>query len=356
MHGRRDGCMGQRPEAVGALAQSSIAGLEALDAAVRARLTRVLGERRACIIEEWVNTLRGNGAPGYAALSNAEMEDSLGALFDADIAFLERPDPEHLETLVAAVARVRFAQGFTAASLEEGIAAMRTVVLPIVIHEFADDPSGLTAAMEAILKIEEIASVRVAKVYQEVVGAEIIAAQNTAHRAEHEKVEFCREMVRAATQERLVICDHRDIPAPAGAEALPVCAPRDVRKARHRGAALAESSGLDSDASHALQLCIGEAGTNALRHAGGACFHVWREADGAVTFQLADNGPGIDLNRIPLALRPGFSTGSSLGMGFTLMLQLADKILLATDASGTTLQLTVGPGGKGSVPYLPSLV
>jgi sensor histidine kinase regulating citrate/malate metabolism len=55
--------------------------------------------------------------------------------------------------------------------------------------------------------------------------------------------------------------------------------------------------------------------------------------------RVSDRGPGIRTEQLPATLfESGFSTKVSLGMGFTLMLQLADTIWLATGPEGTILQ------------------
>lgn len=308
---------------------------------VRERLVGVLMDQQDAIVAQWGDALRHIVNSPYATLPEDDLAANLRVLFEADVQYLGGGDPEHLGSLVAAVAHVRFAQGFPLASMEQAISTMRGVVLPLVIREFSSEPERLSEAVSAILRTEELSSVRLAEVYQEVTAAKILAAQDNVLRAEHEKVVFCREMVRVATHEKLIVCDHGDIPAPHHVEPVEIANPRDVRRARHMAAQIAEDAGWDANRSYALQLCIGEAGTNAIRHAGTATFHVWREDDDSVSFRLADHGSGIDLCRIPIALRPGFSTGSSLGMGFTLMLELADRIHLATDHTGTTLLLTV---------------
>lgn len=51
-----------------------------------------------------------------------------------------------------------------------------------------------------------------------------------------------------------------------------------------------------------------------------------------------DHGPGIDAAALPLAtLEKGYSTAHSLGMGYKEVIQLADKVSLATGPTGTTV-------------------
>jgi anti-sigma regulatory factor (Ser/Thr protein kinase) len=82
-----------------------------------------------------------------------------------------------------------------------------------------------------------------------------------------------------------------------------------------------------------------EALTNALKHARGGTYQVFAK-DGCVQVAIADEGPGIDFRTLPRAtLVPGFSTAASLGMGFTIMLQLCDRVLLCTRPGRTEVGL-----------------
>lgn len=69
-----------------------------------------------------------------------------------------------------------------------------------------------------------------------------------------------------------------------------------------------------------LRAPVGEALVNALRHAGGGSYQVFARGD-ALQVLVRDEGPGIDFRMLPRATLRGFSTASSLGMGFTIMLQ-----------------------------------
>ena len=84
-----------------------------------------------------------------------------------------------------------------------------------------------------------------------------------------------------------------------------------------------------------------EALNNALKHAGGGTYQVFAR-DGRLQVAIADEGPGIDFRTLPRAtLVRGFSTAASLGMGFTIMLQLCDRVLLCTRPGHTGVVLEV---------------
>ena len=86
-------------------------------------------------------------------------------------------------------------------------------------------------------------------------------------------------------------------------------------------------------------LAVTEGLTNALKHGQRAEYRVCRTAD-SVQVVIRDFGPGIDFHMLPKStLIQGFSTTKTMGMGFTVMLEVCDRVLIATSASGTVLVL-----------------
>lgn len=84
---------------------------------------------------------------------------------------------------------------------------------------------------------------------------------------------------------------------------------------------------------------VSEALTNAVKHTGGATYRAWSR-DGTLQVTISDEGPGIDFKTLPSAtLETGFSTKGSLGVGFTLMLELSNRVLLSTQPGKTLLVL-----------------
>ena len=84
-----------------------------------------------------------------------------------------------------------------------------------------------------------------------------------------------------------------------------------------------------------------EALNNALKHARGGTYQVFAR-DGCLQVAITDEGPGIDFRTLPRAtLVRGFSTAASLGMGFTIMLQLCERVLLCTRPGRTEVVLEV---------------
>jgi len=58
---------------------------------------------------------------------------------------------------------------------------------------------------------------------------------------------------------------------------------------------------------------------------------------------VSDPGHGIDFSILPkAALMAGFSTKQSIGMSFSIMLDLSDRVLLSTQPGGTISVLEKG--------------
>lgn len=90
-----------------------------------------------------------------------------------------------------------------------------------------------------------------------------------------------------------------------------------------------------------FMVAVCEALTNAVKHGGKGTYQVLRHGKTAQV-AVTDNGPGIDFKNLPKAtLLPGFSTKATLGVGFTLMLDLSDRVLLSTERGNTTVVLEI---------------
>lgn len=162
--------------------------------------------------------------------------------------------------------------------------------------------------------------------------------------AERERqMQFYQEIVRLATNNRLRLAQPHEVPAPHG-QPIVVRTPLDASRLRHAALQEAAKTGMASARAEDFALAVGEAASNVLKHATGGTAHAWATKDAVFAF-LADTGHGITLDMLPKALSPGWSSIPSLGMGFTLMLEMADVLWLSTNANGTLLciQQNVAP-------------
>jgi ligand-binding sensor protein/anti-sigma regulatory factor (Ser/Thr protein kinase) len=120
-------------------------------------------------------------------------------------------------------------------------------------------------------------------------------------------------------------------------------APAELAAARRRIVRAAETCFPGRIRHTDLLSTAGEALDNALKHAGGGAYQAFARDD-CLQIAISDDGPGIDFRTLPRAtLVPGFSTAASLGMGFTIMLQLCERVLLSTRPGHTVVVLEFAP-------------
>ncbi len=159
------------------------------------------------------------------------------------------------------------------------------------------------------------------------------------HQALAYQREFARKTIAAATEGKLIICDHKEIYQLIGRPLAywKIRHVDDLEMIRHAIAKTALTAGMDIDRVSDFLVCISEAATNAYKHGkhGKCSLHCHDDAFFAV---VADKGPGILPLHLPeLAFTPGYTTGVSLGMGYKAMISLADGVYLATEQRGTVV-------------------
>ncbi len=150
------------------------------------------------------------------------------------------------------------------------------------------------------------------------------------------------DVLDAVTGGKLILLTDEELAAELGqplAAAAPFTSPAQLADARRSVVAAAERAFPGRVRHTDLLSTAGEALDNALKHAKGGSYQVFAR-DGALQVAIVDEGPGIDFRMLPRAtLVPGFSTAASLGMGFTIMLQLCGRVLLATGPGRTSVVL-----------------
>jgi PAS domain S-box-containing protein len=153
-----------------------------------------------------------------------------------------------------------------------------------------------------------------------------------------------RDVVYSVSEGRFRLCDRpADLPAPldpvehGGPAAL---TDATLGAFRHHIRAAAQARGFSDERRFDLETAVGEAGMNAARHGGGGTGEVRASADGAtIQVWVRDGGEGIVFDRIHWAIRRGNSSAGTLGHGFWLMMQTADRLYLLTGPEGTTVVL-----------------
>jgi ligand-binding sensor protein/anti-sigma regulatory factor (Ser/Thr protein kinase) len=152
------------------------------------------------------------------------------------------------------------------------------------------------------------------------------------------------DVLDAVTGGKLILLTEQGLADELGeplSESLPFAAAADVARARRQVVAAAESRYPGRIDRSGLMTPVSEALDNALKHARGGTYQVFAR-NGSVQVAISDRGPGIDFRTLPKAtLVRGFSTAASLGMGFTIMLQLCERVLLCTRPGRTEVVLEV---------------
>ena len=100
------------------------------------------------------------------------------------------------------------------------------------------------------------------------------------------------------------------------------------------------SKRMDEDRLSDLLVSVGEISTNAIKHASGGTCKVFLRDDEVIVV-IEDEGKGIDFSKLARStLMPGYSTmRRSLGFGFTIAIELSDRIHLVSDKSGTSIAI-----------------
>ncbi len=157
---------------------------------------------------------------------------------------------------------------------------------------------------------------------------------------EVEKRRFARDVLCAVTQRKFLLVDRSEIPTEGRLVLdLPTENGQQYRQARHALETVALDCGMSDERAANLVLAVGEAIGNALKHATHGRCQVYVK-EGALLVRVSDRGQGMRWQDLPATvLTAGYSTKISLGVGYTLMLELADQIWLSTGPEGTIVQL-----------------
>lgn len=167
----------------------------------------------------------------------------------------------------------------------------------------------------------------------------LLNRQEELRAGEAQKKQFYRDVLFSMTNGKIMLCDHEEIAQMWGPDDpdVMISMAQDVKSCRDYVQEQARSLGMAEERIHELCLCTSEAATNALKHAGGGWMSV-QQCGGMLRVRVTDHGGGIDAQQLPRAtLMRGYSTRRSMGLGFTLIHEMADRLCLATTTAGTTL-------------------
>ena len=178
---------------------------------------------------------------------------------------------------------------------------------------------------------------------------ELREAEQALRRQEEAIREAYVDVLDAVTGGKLILLTEEALEDELGAplnDAVAISTARQLAEARREIVAVAERGCPGRIRRTALLNAVCEALENALKHAHGGTYQVFAR-DGCVQVAVTDRGPGIDFRTLPKAtLTPGFSTAASLGMGFTIMLHLCERVLLSTQPGHTSVVLELAADGE----------
>jgi anti-sigma regulatory factor (Ser/Thr protein kinase) len=158
---------------------------------------------------------------------------------------------------------------------------------------------------------------------------------------------FLRDILGTVTSGRLRLClDQDDLPDPLteGTYLEQMLSAGGLGRLRTAVLQAALRGGISTERAMDLVIAAGEAGMNAIVHAGGGTASVFTDpARRLVQVWIRDHGRGIGDADLPRAtLEQGFTTAGSLGYGFPMMIQTVDYVSLLTGPAGTVIVLEQG--------------
>lgn len=293
-------------------------------AEVRDRLSRLLKSRRDAIAAEVTHNCVIPVDSEYSTDKRRQFAER------AINAFCDLLDSGSLKTVDALAEEVAGPGGWAAADVQQVLSGVARAVCPILTFSTAEEHGVLSEAVTVLAACTEIVTVRAAREFERAVNLEMVAAEEKQRR-------FYQQVTQLATRNRLrLVADSLSMPKPCG-EPISVNNAIDATRLRHAAQEAANRTQMDEERARDLALAVGEAAANVITHAGQGLAYVWTREE-TVFVSVQDYGGGIDILDLPRAtLAPGWSSEPSLGMGFTLMLEMSDVLWLSTSPDGTTV-------------------
>lgn len=168
-----------------------------------------------------------------------------------------------------------------------------------------------------------------------------IHQKREAERVEAMRRKIYRQVLLAVTGGKFHLCEELEMKQkwPGLENPIPIQEERDIGVVREAVRNAAKEAGLSEERSADFTLAVCEAATNALLHGKGGSASVAFDED-HLRFRLQDQGEGIEPEDIPKAtLVKGWSKRASLGLGFTIINEMADRVFMSTGPKGTALIL-----------------
>jgi anti-sigma regulatory factor (Ser/Thr protein kinase) len=177
--------------------------------------------------------------------------------------------------------------------------------------------------------------------------------------AERERRRLYRRILLAATGGRLVLLDGPSLRFVAShgkaVGQVQLHTTEDLQACRDLADRASELAGLSEDRVRDVRVALGEACSNALVH-GGAGRVSARILPRALRIYVSDKGRGIPPEHLTdAALIKGWSSRqANLGVGFSVMHELADRVYLSTGPRGTCVVLEFYTHRRSVRPFIPT--
>ncbi|MEN6371517.1 MAG: PAS domain S-box protein [Armatimonadota bacterium] len=186
---------------------------------------------------------------------------------------------------------------------------------------------------------------------------ERVRAEERRLELENQQRQFYRQTILSATGGKLIISEPYEISELDRyvTKTYPLRTPADLEAIRVETRNTAMSYGMSESRAGNFALCVGEAATNALKHAGGGEVMLIHRDD-RILARVSDHGHGMDALILPLVtLERGYSTTKSLGMGYAIILSIADHVFLNTGPLGTNVVIEMDIKPKPPVSLIEAL-
>lgn len=201
----------------------------------------------------------------------------------------------------------------------------------------------MLARIRSLLRVKELIENQRRRDLYVAEFSKLLELEQVKREEEIKRRQVYKDVIFAVTNGKLNLCEKSEMPyatdETTSLSQLRISSPQDVGKARSLVEEIAASVCLPKERQYDLAVCVSEAVTNVIKHAGEGQVEV-RQGKDSLQVWVEDRGPGIDFSQLPKStLMKGFSTKPSLGYGYTIMLELLDRVFLCTSPHGTTLVL-----------------
>jgi PAS domain S-box-containing protein len=212
----------------------------------------------------------------------------------------------------------------------------------VVLGTYADDPANtkwLLINSEPILDPVSAELKEVMVTFLDITESKL--AEQAIRNVESQKQQFFHDTILSVTGGKFDICDKCTVEK-FKSEAImkkTFLSIADIHHGRQDIVEFCSARGLNGERLKAFIIGVGEAANNALKHGKEGTVYAG-VTDNSVWIGISDKGKGIESIILPQAvLMRGFSTKPSLGLGYSIMLDVSDQIYLYTSSKGTTIIL-----------------